>query len=307
MNKSIPPLYALRAFNAAARYCSFTQAANELSLTQSAISRHIRTLENTLGYDLFERNGPKLALTNQGKILAQELEMGFAIIERACLLFRDNPHTIRLKAPSTLTSRWLLRTLNTFKKNYPDYPVQLSSVWMDIDDVNFYTEPYDCAILLGNGKFDVSFECFKLFDEWLIPICSPNFFEQHKLINVTDLNKLEILHPSIDRRDLKRWLIRLNLLDKVDLKRGQIFDTLDQAISAAQQGLGVSIGDLVLISEAISQQHLCLPFPKAVATGDGYYMIWPKGNPKERKLFFLKDFLQQEVPFLHKKHIDFFQ
>lgn len=306
MNKSLPPLYALRAFSVAARHCSFTQAAHELSLTQSAISRHIRTLENNLGYELFERNGPKLSLTNQGKILAQELETGFTIIERACLLFSDNPHTIRLKAPSTLSSRWLLRTLNSFQKEYPDYPVQLSSVWMDFDNINFYTEPYDCAIVLSNGKFDASFESFKLFDEWLIPICSPSFFERHKSIDITDLNHLEILHPSIDRRDLKKWLVGLNLLDKVDHKRGQIFDTLDQGISAAQQGLGISIGDLILISEAISLQQLCLPFPKAVATGDGYYMIWTKGNPKEKKLLFLKDFLQQEVPPLHKKHIDFF-
>lgn len=307
MTKSIPPLYALRAFEAAARYCSFTQAANELSLTQSAISRHIRTLEDILGYNLFERNGPKLTLTDQGKTLAQELKLGFAIIERACLLFRDNPNTIRLKVPSTLTARWLLKAVNVFKKEYPTYPVQLSSIWMDIDTVDFYSEPYDCAILLTDGNFGPSYNCFKLFDEWLIPICSPSYHPQEKKLTINDLDQLELLHPSFDRRDWKRWLNRLNLLDKVDIRRGQVFDTLDQGISAALQGIGISTNDLMLVSQELFQQHLYLPFPKAVSTGDGYYMVWPKGNPKEKALCLLKDFLINELPPLYTEGVTFFE
>ncbi len=88
MTERIPPLYALRAFEVAARSCSFTRAAQELSLTQSAISRHIRTLEETLGCRLFERNGPRLSLSDEGRRLSSQLKIGFRIIEDACQPFR---------------------------------------------------------------------------------------------------------------------------------------------------------------------------------------------------------------------------
>ncbi|WP_039847313.1 LysR family transcriptional regulator, partial [Pseudomonas amygdali] len=172
MTERIPPLYALRAFEVAARSCSFTRAAQELSLTQSAISRHIRTLEETLGCRLFERNGPRLSLSDEGRRLSSQLKIGFRIIEDACQPFRGQGANLRLKSPSTLTMRWLLHALESFKKPAPALPVQLSSVWMDFDSVDFYSEPFDCAILLGNGSFGAEVETCKLFDEWLIPICS---------------------------------------------------------------------------------------------------------------------------------------
>ncbi|KPY51042.1 Transcriptional regulator, LysR family, partial [Pseudomonas syringae pv. rhaphiolepidis] len=145
MTERIPPLYALRAFEVAARSCSFTRAAQELSLTQSAISRHIRTLEETLGCRLFERNGPRLSLSDEGRRLSSQLKIGFRIIEDACQPFRGQGANLRLKSPSTLTMRWLLHALESFKKPAPALPVQLSSVWMDFDSVDFYSEPFDCA------------------------------------------------------------------------------------------------------------------------------------------------------------------
>lgn len=305
MSKQTPPLYALRAFEVAARHCSFTQAANELSLTQSAISRHIRTLEDILGYHLFERNGPRLTLTDQGKTLAEELKLGFAIIERACLLFRDNPHAIRLKVPSTLTARWLLKAINVFKGEYPSHPIQLSSIWMDIDNVDFYSEPYDCAILLTDGKFGPNYNCFKLFDEWLIPICSPSYHSPSDPFTIKSLENMELLHPSFDRRDWKRWLDRQKLSHKVDIRRGQVFDTLDQGISAALQGTGVSVNDLMLVSSELEQGNLYLPFPTAVSTGDGYYMVWPKDTAKEKTLLLLKNFLLKQLPTLYTHNVKF--
>ena len=303
MSERIPALHALRAFEVASRYESFTRAAEELALTQGAVSHHVKTLEAMFGCDLFERRGPKLRLTEHGRLLAQELKVGFKIIENACSLLRQDRYGLRLKAPSTLTVRWLLKALDGFKKVDDSCSVQLSSVWMDIDTVDFYSEPYDCAILLGNGRFPVDIEGFKLFDEWLIPVCHPDYLPEGA-IDLSVLERCELLHPSPDRRDWRRWLARMNALD-ISIDQGQVFDTLDQGISAAQQGLGISVVDLVLASTDLVGGRLTTPFKSAVATGDGYYMTWLKASPKAPQMQRLRDFLLGQVPPLAHKDIDY--
>ena len=303
MSERIQALHALRAFEVASRYGSFTRAAEELALTQGAVSHHIKTLEAMFGCDLFERRGPKLSLTEHGRVLAQELKVGFKIIEYACALLRQDRYGLRLKAPSTLTVRWLLRALDAFKKHEDHCSVQLSSVWMDIDSVDFYSEPYDCAILLASGRFPADIDSFKLFDEWLIPVCHPDYMAQAQPA-LSDLPQCEFLHPSPDRRDWRRWLARMDALH-ISIDQGQVFDTLDQGISAAQQGLGISVVDLVLASADLAAGRLVTPFKHAVATGDGYYMTWLKASPKARQMHKLRDFLMGQVPPLAYKDIDY--
>lgn len=294
MVESLPPLYALRAFEVAARSSSFTRAAEELSLTQSAISRHIRTLESQFGCRLFERHGPRLVLTDTGQRLARELKAGFRIIEDACLPLRVNSGQLRLKAPSTLTMRWLLRVLEQLKREHPELPVQLASVWMDLDHVDFYAEPYDCAILLGNGQFGAGVEACKLFDEWLVPV-GPAQAPDAAPWTLERLQRAELIHPSADRRDWRRWLQAQGLLEQVPLDRGNVFDTLDQAISAAMGGHGLSIADLHLVAQDIRQGRLSLPFPKALASGDAYYLVWLRDSPRQERIDRLRQFLLSQV------------
>ena len=236
-------------------------------------------------------------------MLAAELKVGFKIIENACALLRQDRYGLRLKAASTLTVRWLLRELDGFKRLDDSCSVQLSSVWMDIDSVDFYSEPYDCAILLSNGRFGADIEHLKLFDEWLIPVCHPDYLDQAQP-DVTILRECDLLHPSPDRRDWRRWLARVGALD-ISVDQGQVFDTLDQGITAAQQGMGISVVDLVLASTDIGAGRLVIPFKQAVATGDGYYMTWLKGSPKARQMARLRDHLLAQVPPLAYKDLDY--
>ncbi|NBF04929.1 LysR family transcriptional regulator [Pseudomonas sp. Fl5BN2] len=306
MVESLPPLYALRAFEVAARSSSFTRAAEELSLTQSAISRHIRTLESQFGCRLFERHGPRLVLTDAGQRLARELKAGFRIIEDACLPLRSGSAQLRLKAPSTLTMRWLLRALEKLKSDSPELAVQLASVWMDFDHVDFYAEPYDCAILLGNGHFGTGVEACKLFDEWLIPI-GPAEAADALPWSLERLRDAPLIHPSADRRDWRRWLQAHGALDRVRLDRGTVFDTLDQAISAAVAGHGLSIGDLHLVAEDIRRGQVGLPFPSAVASGDGYYLVWLRDSPRQERLVRLRAFLLSQVTPIDDLDLDYLQ
>ncbi|MCO8170663.1 LysR substrate-binding domain-containing protein [Pseudomonas sp. 21LCFQ02] len=306
MSERITALYALRAFEIAARHGSFSKAAQELSVTQSAVSHHVKNLESLFDCELFERHGPRLRLTEQGRLLANELKAGFKIIENACALLKSGRDIVRLKAPSTLTIRWLLRVLDRFRKAGQHSEVQLSSVWMDIDSVDLYAEPYDCAILLGAGHFGADIESCKLFDEWLVPVCRPDYLPAEG-VELAQLNSVELLHPSADRRDWRRWLSRVGAQDLVSLERGQLFDTLDQGISAATQGLGISVVDLLLAGQEIADGRLHLPLRQVVATGDAYYLVWLKTSPKARQMRELRDYLLGEAPVIAQEFEEFLQ
>lgn len=294
MSRSLPPLYALRAFEAAARHSSFTRAGEELSITQSAVSRHIKTLEAHFACRLFQRNGRSLQLTEAARLLLPGVREGFAALERACTTLRAEDDTLRMKAPSTLTMRWLLARLSRFRHLQAGNEVQLTSAWMDIDHVDFNQEPFDCAVLLSNGHFPPDWEATLLFAEMLIPVGAPAI-QDDKPWDVTRLATTELLHPTPDRRDWRRWLDCMGLSGQVSLKGGQVFDTLELGMIAAARGYGISMGDLLMVAEDVAQGRLSLPFPAAVASGDNYYLVWPKTRPGGERLRRLSDFLQHEV------------
>lgn len=299
MARRLPPLYALRAFEAAARHASFTRAAEELAITQSAVSRHIRTLEEHFACRLFERAGRHLRLSESARLLLPGVRDGFDALERACTALSADDATLRLKAPSTLTMRWLLARLSRFRLHNPDIEVQLTSAWMDVDRVDFHQEPFDCAVLLNaGGGFPAEWESVELFAEWLIPVCAPEAAASGAW-DLARLQAAELLHPTPDRRDWRRWLQAMGLEEQVPLRGGQVFDTLELGIVAAERGYGVSIGDLVMIAEDAEQGRLGLPLPSAVASGDSYHLVWPKGRRGEERLRRLRDFLLAEVEQMH--------
>ncbi|NBA94388.1 LysR substrate-binding domain-containing protein [Pseudomonas sp. R5(2019)] len=294
MSRHLPPLYALRAFEAAARHASFTRAGEELSITQSAVSRHIRTLEEHFGCRLFLRSGRHLQLSDAARLLLPGIRDGFTALERACNTLRHEDDIVRMKAPSTLTMRWLLARLSRFRHLQAGNEVQLTSAWMDVDNVDFNHEPFDCAVLLGDGSFPPDWEATLLFPEWLIPVGASNLLDGPAW-DVERLASAELLHPTPDRRDWRSWLERMGLSEQVSIKGGQVFDTLELGMIAAARGYGVSMGDLLMVAEDVAQGRLSLPWPTAVASGLNYYLVWPKTRPGGERMRRLSDFLQGEV------------
>jgi DNA-binding transcriptional LysR family regulator len=293
-NRRLAPLYALRAFEAAARHGSFTRAGEELAITQSAVSRHVRTLEEHFACRLFERRGRSLQLTEPARMLLPGLREGFDALERACTTLRADDAILRLKAPSTLTMRWLLARLSRFRLQNSDIEVQLTSAWMDVDKVDFLHEPFDCAVLLSSGGFNEEWGSVLLFDEWLIPVCAPEAVQDGPW-DLARLQGAELLHPTPDRRDWRQWLQAMGLADCVALKGGQVFDTLELGMVAAARGYGVSIGDLVMVAEDVAQGRLGLPWPCAVPSGSSYYLVWPKARRGQERYLRLRDYLIAEV------------
>ncbi|AYZ20419.1 LysR substrate-binding domain-containing protein [Klebsiella pasteurii] len=288
---TMPPLYALRAFETAARLGSFSKAAAALNVTPGAVSRHVSTLESWFECRLFLRHGPKVTLTDSGTQLAKALEESFLSIERACRALRRQAGKLRLKAPSTLTMRWLLDVLQLFRQQHQRPEVEMSSLWMDRDSVDFTQEPFDCAILLGDGNFGEENNRSLLFAEWLIPLCAPGMVAQAR----QNLAACTLIHPSTDRRDWRRWL-QHDERPAPNIAQGIVFDTLEQGTMAAMSGHGVSIGDLLLNLPAIRAGLLALPFSTAIATGEGYYFVWPKNTLSPQPIALLQRFLNQHIP-----------
>ena len=291
----LPPLYALRAFESAARQLSFTRAAQELNITQSAISRHIKTLEQDLGCLLFERKGPSVKLTPTGSILAKDLSSAFADLQGVCDLVRAGRGSLRLKAPSTLTMRWLMAAMEQYRVVSGENRVQLTSVWMDVDFVDFRAEPYDCAVLLADGDFPADCQSVRLFDEWLVPVCAPRYAqaagERSPLCAGTDL-----LHASHDCRDWRLWLEKVGRLGEVNWQTGKRFETLNAGISAAVEGFGVAIGDLSLVQELVASGQLALPERTVVRSGMSYYLVWPRRSETHGALAGLAAYLGSAAP-----------
>ncbi|WXL25725.1 LysR substrate-binding domain-containing protein [Ectopseudomonas mendocina] len=303
MRERLPPLYALRAFEAAARHASFTRAAEELALTQSAISRHVRTLEEHFSCRLFDRQGRALQLTEAGRLLLPGLIEGFTALDRACSTLRVDDAVLRLKAPSTLTMRWLLARISRYRLA-SSAEVQLTSAWMDVDTVDFLHEPFDCAVLLSEGNFPPEWGSCELFKEWLIPVCAPEALGD-KPWTLSRLKHAELLHPTPDRRDWRQWLQAMGLADQVSLKGGQVFDTLELGMVAAARGYGVSIGDLVMVAEDVALGRMGLPWPCAVPSGCSYYLVWPKARRGQERVERLRDYLLTDIAAVQLPPVEF--
>lgn len=293
--KQLPPLYALRAFEMAARLGSFTKAADHLCLSQSAVSHHVKNLENHLEYKLFQRKGKILSLTRKGEQLSSDLRDAFMLIEKACYKNLGEASTIKIKTPTSLTARCLLSITHSYNKQFSNTTIQISSHWMEPDEVDFHSEPFDGAILLSNGDFPDHVVSTKLFDEWLVPICSSDFLNEHAEC-LSSFSNLPLIHPSLDKRDWKKWLHKTDYGSGFDVDKGMTFDTLDQGITAAYQGLGISIADLSMIKNDLEKHILHIPFPYAVHSGKGYFFVRPKHSPHQDLLENFISFLSLHSP-----------
>ncbi|WP_174874692.1 LysR substrate-binding domain-containing protein [Vogesella oryzae] len=267
MPRNTPPLYALSVFEAAARHQSFTRAANELCLTQGAVSKQVAQLEAHLGYPLFHRYARSLRLSAQGELLLGYVQRGFKVLEQGMDAAAALTSPLRIKAPSCVV-RWLLPALHEFTTAHPDIPVQLSGVHEHV--VNFAREDVDLAIVYKpHGSLADNEQL--LFAEVLTPVIAPRLLRQvgRTLTQEGDLAHYPLLHPSPDKRDWRQWLA-FRGATTVDYRGGTVFDTLDQAMNAALQGYGITLGEITLLAKELAAGELVTPFSPSWHSGYAY-------------------------------------
>ncbi|KAF1033667.1 MAG: Glycine cleavage system transcriptional activator [Pseudomonas sp.] len=269
--KRLPPLPALHTFWVTAQCCNFTRAAEQLHITQGAVSRQIAGLEGHLGYALFQRQARGLSLTDEGREWSLRAQQVFGLIGDAVEQIGSRRETLQLKA-STCVMRWLLPRLMQWQQERPDVPVELTTTVAYT--VDFRREQFDAAVIYAPIA-EQSAQARHLFDEQLTPVCVPALLD--RLHTPADLQQQVLLHPTRDERDWALWLKAANTRLS-NLAQGHHFETLDLAMTVVSQGSGVAIGDRALIGEDLKAGRLGTPFELNVPTGMGYYLVYPAGT-----------------------------
>jgi LysR family transcriptional regulator, glycine cleavage system transcriptional activator len=268
----LPSLNALRTFEAIARLGSMNDAAEELHVTQSAVSRQLRTLEEELGVLLFRRVHRGLVLTPKGQALAATLGEALDLISEGVERIARSSELLKIRVPPTFGIRWLMPRLSRFETRHPEWTIEVNLVWVNFKPTD---RGYDAGIVLGSTSWPDACLTF-LFTERITPVCSPAFLEKHGPPKTADHFKaLQLLHSqfrSPDPGDWNRWARGWGG-GWLDTNRGETFDTLDLSLRAAEAGRGIAMADLVMIEDDLALGRLVLTCPDAVVAGESYYFV----------------------------------
>jgi LysR family transcriptional regulator, glycine cleavage system transcriptional activator len=293
MAHRLPPLNALRTFEAAARHLSFTKAADELFVTQAAVSHQIRTLEEHLGAPLFRRMNRALMLTDVGQALLPSVREAFdrlsAGVRRAQDLCCGGALTI--STTPSLAASWLAGRLARFQALHPEIELQLSATARLAD---FAREGIDCGIRYGTGDWP-GLVSLRLFRTALVPVCSPLLLDGvHPLRQPQDLVHHTLLHALDDPDEWRLWL-RAAGADGIDPTRGLKFDSVPLVLQAAVSGAGVGIGRRQLVEAEIAAGRLVAPFALELPDDYAYYFVAPEDTAEQPKVAAFRDWLVAEV------------
>jgi LysR family glycine cleavage system transcriptional activator len=286
----LPSLNGLRAFEAAARLLSFTLAAGELNVTQTAISHQIRRLEEQLGIKLFIRQNRTLSLTREAQDYLPSVRSAFEDLRRATARLRRADHEGRLTVSTTasLATKWLVSRVAAFQDANPGMEVRITTSTHLVD---FRREDVDIAVRYGRGIWP-GLRAHWLMAERIFPVCSPALLNDVKpLRRPEDLANHTLLHSTISRDDWRLWLTAAGLSPAIATRRGLTFDLGFMAIQAAVDGLGVALGGAHLVEADIAAGRLVAPFDTELPQDAGYYVVSPEATADTPKVGLFRDWL----------------
>jgi LysR family glycine cleavage system transcriptional activator len=291
MTARLPSLNGLRAFEAAARHLSFTNAASELNVTQTAISHQIRRLEEELGIRLFVRQNRALTLTPEAKDYLPGIRAAFNDLRLATdrLLRKDNAHVLTVSTLASLAAKWLLPRLSSFQEAHPGIDVRITTSTALVD---FRSGDVDAAIRYGRGHWPGVRADWLTADE-LFPVCSPALLEGSNALKCPqDLAHHTLLHSSGGYDDDWRlWLTAAGLPTDISKQPGLTFDLILVTVQAAIDGIGVAMGRTSYVEADIAKGRLVVPFKITLPTDAGFYLVSPQGRADSPKLAAFRQWL----------------
>jgi LysR family glycine cleavage system transcriptional activator len=295
MPARLPSLNGLRAFEAAARHLSFTPAASELNVTQTAISHQIRRLEEELGIRLFVRQNRALTLTPQAKAYLPGIRAAFNDLRLATdrLLRRDDDHVLTVSTLASLAAKWLLPRLSNFQESHPGIDVRITTSTSLVD---FRNGDVDAAIRYGRGHWSGLRADWLMADE-LFPVCSPALLKGDKPLRCPeDLANWTLLHSSGGYDDDWRlWLTAAGLPPDISKQPGLSFDLIFMTVQAAIDGIGVAMGRTSYVEADIAKGRLVVPFKITLPADAGFYLVSPEAKADPPKLAAFRQWLQASV------------
>jgi LysR family glycine cleavage system transcriptional activator len=291
MPRRLPPLNALKAFEAAARHESFTRAADELCVTQGAVSHQVKALEAELGLKLFNRERQRLVITEAGRSYLATVRDALDRIADGTerLLRRQNTGVVTVSTSPNFAAKWLVHRLSRFAQAHPTIDLRVSA---SLHHIDFAREDIDLAIRHGDGN-EPGLHVVRLCAEELFPVCSPKLLNGRKHFTPADLRDAVLLHVN-DRQDWTRWLDAAGITD-IDVSRGPVLNQASMAIDAAVDGQGVALARTALASWDLIGGRLVRPFELALRVLYAYWIVCPKAAARLPKIVAFSQWLQSEA------------
>jgi LysR family glycine cleavage system transcriptional activator len=298
MERRLPPLNALRAFEAAARHLSLTKAAAELHVTPGAISQQVKTLEDYLGVQLFRRLNKALLLTEAGQASLPALRDAFDRLAQAVetLRVRDAEQPLTVSVAPSFAAKWLVPRLDRFREVRPEIDVRIDASNRLVDLVR---EGVDIGIRYGLGNYP-GMRVDPLLSEEVFPVCAPRLLETpHPLRVPADLRWHTLLHVDWVSGfetwpDWRMWLLSAGVSD-VDPTHGPRFSQPSMAIQSAIEGHGVTLAGSVLVADDLTAGRLVKPFRLSCPVAFGYYLASPAAAANHPRVVAFRDWIIAEV------------
>jgi LysR family glycine cleavage system transcriptional activator len=294
----MPPLNALRAFEAVARHSSFARAAHELHVTKAAVAQQVRALEQEIGVRLVERNGRGLQLTESGAAGAGALAEGFALLAKAARAMREGEGRRFLVINSTpsFAATWLVGRIGKFKARHPETDVLIDA---NPTEDALDSGAADALIRWGAGEF-LGPTATLLFKEDVFPVCAPRLVAgDDPLRSPEDLARHTLLHLDWNpaHASWPTWSDWLNAAGArhVEATHGVFFNNMAMTLRAAAQGQGVALTSFAIAADELAAGRLIAPFKTSVATPFGYYFVCRPKEAGSPRIKALREFLTQEA------------
>ncbi|WP_340620849.1 transcriptional regulator GcvA [Xenorhabdus siamensis] len=271
MSKRLPPLNALRVFDAAARHLSFTKAAEELFVTQAAVSHQMKSLEDFLGLKLFRRRNRSLLLTEDGQSYYLDIKEIFTAINEATrkLQARSAKGALTVSLSPSFAIQWLVPRLSGFNQSFPGIDVRIQAVDREEDKL---ADDVDVAIFYGRGNWP-GLRTDRLYPEYLLPVCSPSLLMgERPLKTPADLANHTLLHDS-SRRDWQAYVRQLDIQQLINVQQGPIFSHSAMVIQAAVHGQGIALANNVMAQNEIDAGRLVCPFNDVLVSKNAFYLV----------------------------------
>jgi len=292
MLRRLPPLNALKSFEAAARHESFTRAAEELCVTQGAVSHQVKALEAELGIKLFNRERQRLIITEAGRDYLAVLRDAFDRIavgtER--LVQRQTSGVLTVSTSPDFAAKWLVNRLGRFAEAHPGIDLRISATLHHID---FAREDVDLAVRHGDGSW-AGLDVARLSTEQLFAVCSPKLLRgRQRISKPADVLKFPLLHLD-DRKDWARWLEAAGVAN-AELAHGPVLNRASMIIDAAVDGQGIALARTTLAAWDLINGRLVRPLAETLRLSKTYWIVCPKATAALPKIKTFREWLLAEA------------
>lgn len=300
MSKKLPPLNPLKVFDAVVRTQNLTKAAQELRISQSAVSKQLNVLQTYLGVELFRRERHGISLTHAGQRYAEAVTPAFERLSQATedLMRAGSDNTLRIQTYTTFAAKWLIPRLSDFNSRHPEITVKITN---SVANVDFDRDDVDLAIQMGNGAWARQDSDF-LFEDIIEPVCGPGFLRQHApdARYPQALLRVRLLVSHFRRHDWSTWARLCRYEDEIAHTEQMRFSSSILTWQAAADNLGIAIGQTALLVDDLKMHKLIAPFNLPVKTGLSYYLVRPQLQRHSRKVEIFRSWIAGQLELLQR-------